>query len=225
LLDAFGGFAYTLYGRERGVFDWKVSAYGAGGAFVLSLLVGLFSGNPFGTAFLRALGLGLGFGAFVSGCYAVIARFMPEMLRREPKPGPESQGPTEGKPRIDITLPAEAPVFVGTEAAEDGDDTVDSSFVSFTPERGMVEELQSAETATENVIPVSRSGMLSDIADDVDVLPDLESLSDAFMAAETAADLHEASEPVSSKAPGDGPDPETLASAIRTMMNKTQEGK
>ena len=60
--------------------NWRVSAITAGGAFLLSMLVGIIGGVGFGAILLRALLLGVVFGAASIGMKYAIARFLPELL-------------------------------------------------------------------------------------------------------------------------------------------------
>jgi hypothetical protein len=58
----------------------KTAAVCAGGAFLLSLLVGLVSRNPFGVVLLRALLLALLFGVLGGGARFLISRHLPDLL-------------------------------------------------------------------------------------------------------------------------------------------------
>jgi hypothetical protein len=213
--------------------NWRISAFCSGGAFVLSLLIGLVSGNFFGIALLRALALGVFFGIIGAAGYAAIVRWVPEALTEiattpvEPPAG--EARPDTPSPRIDITLPAEQPEFMAAGTAGEAEDTIDGSFVSFAPQTPReILEAESPKTGDSVTSGALGSYYSGDISDDVDVLPDLESLSDAFVAPEPVSSEEpsfEESPRPKATSPNDGPDPKTLASAIRTMFNKDQEGK
>ncbi len=98
--------------REYG----RIAAFFAAAAFVLSLLVGLLSGNPFGTALLRAFLLGVFFAALGIGFSFVIKRYLPELLNPS-----ASRAAAEDKDRghaVDIVLPDENPHEAGVMEAE-----------------------------------------------------------------------------------------------------------
>ncbi len=218
--------------------NWRISAFCSGGAFVLSLLIGLVSGNFFGVALLRAFALGIGFGIIASAAYAAMAKWVPEAITEIETPpggtGAREPNADPAGPRIDITLPAEQPEFVSPGAPGEAEEAVDGSFVSFAPQAPH----EIADSDSPRSADSSGTGgayFSGDISDDVDVLPDLESLSDAFVAPEPVSIEESDSSQGSSRgaessrpraySPNDGPDPKTLASAVRTMFNKDQEGK
>lgn len=95
--------AVREYGRTVGIF--------AAAGLVLSLLVGLLAGNPFGVMLLRALLFAVVFGGIGAGMQYVVRRFLPEIA------GGTSDGPKDAdgagvKPEgstIDIVLPEEPP--------------------------------------------------------------------------------------------------------------------
>jgi hypothetical protein len=85
--------------REYG----KLAAVTAAGAFLISLVVGLASGNPFGVALGRALVFALLFAGLAAGARYIVAKYLPELVGSTP---PES---ASGQ-KIDITLPEEGPI-------------------------------------------------------------------------------------------------------------------
>ncbi len=92
-------------------FNWKIPAVSAGGAFLLSLLVGLIGRVGFGTAILRGLMWALLFGGFAFGVDYLLRRFLPELFDAV-------EGETEDMIRtVDITLDEEKPLH------EEGADT------------------------------------------------------------------------------------------------------
>ncbi len=54
--------------------------FGTLGAFLLSILVGLFSKNPFGIVFIRAVVSSFIFGFILFGAWQLIKRYIPEIL-------------------------------------------------------------------------------------------------------------------------------------------------
>ena len=85
---------------------WKTATAFAAGAFLLSLLVGLVTRNPFGVVILRALLLTVIFAGFGAGLRFVIRKYLPELARGEA--GGRGQESARGT-KIDITLPEERP--------------------------------------------------------------------------------------------------------------------
>jgi hypothetical protein len=89
--------------REYG----KIAALFAAAAFVLSFLVGLVSRNPFGTALLRALLLGVVFALLGVGIFFIIKKYLPELAGQ---PGTRVEPPeSRDVHAVDITLPDENP--------------------------------------------------------------------------------------------------------------------
>jgi hypothetical protein len=96
--------ALREYGRTVAIF--------AAAGLVLSLLVGVLAGNPFGTILLRALLFAVVFGGVGAGLQYVVRRFLPELAgaaAAQTAPG-DAPADAEGKPEgstIDIVLPEE----------------------------------------------------------------------------------------------------------------------
>jgi hypothetical protein len=61
----------------------KVSAYAAGGAFAVSLILGFVVKNPAGIVLMRAFFSGLLFGTLIRGGIFVLERFIPEVINRQ----------------------------------------------------------------------------------------------------------------------------------------------
>ena len=77
----------------------KLAGLTALGAFVLSLLVGLISANPFGTAVARALLFAVLFAAFAGAARLTVKKYLPEVFGSEP-----ARDKTANGQNIDITL-------------------------------------------------------------------------------------------------------------------------
>jgi hypothetical protein len=59
---------------------WKIAAACASGAFVLSLVIGLFAGNPFGVVIFRAFLLAVLFAGLGAGLRFVVKAYLPELI-------------------------------------------------------------------------------------------------------------------------------------------------
>jgi hypothetical protein len=59
---------------------WKIAAACAAGAFLLSLVIGLIAGNPFGIAFFRGFLLALLFAGLGAGLRFVVKAYLPELV-------------------------------------------------------------------------------------------------------------------------------------------------
>ena len=90
--------------------NWKIAAAFAAGAFLLSLLVGLVTRNPFGVVILRALLLAVAFAGLGMGLRYVVRTYLPGVIASGAAPAgaPASQDETRGS-RVDIVLPEEGP--------------------------------------------------------------------------------------------------------------------
>ncbi len=60
-----------------------MSAFAAGGAFALSLILGFIVKNPAGIVLMRAFFSGLFFGTLIRGSIFVLERFIPEIIDRQ----------------------------------------------------------------------------------------------------------------------------------------------
>ena|GEM_PF-2296252 len=91
---------------------WKSAAAGAAGAFLLSLLVGLVSRNPFGVVFVRALLLALLFAGLAAALRYVVRTHLLEAAKEgaaAPTGGADTRDDRRGG-RVDIVLPEESPL-------------------------------------------------------------------------------------------------------------------
>ncbi len=59
---------------------WKIGAVCAAGAFLVSLVIGLIAGNPFGAVFFRALLFAVIFAGLGAGLRVVVKRYLPELV-------------------------------------------------------------------------------------------------------------------------------------------------
>lgn len=87
---------------------WNVVGFAGGGAFVLSFLLGMVSGNPFLTILFRAVLFG-GLFAFLGGGAAfLLDRFIPQLIGSD-EGTPDSEPNVKRASNIDIVLDDESP--------------------------------------------------------------------------------------------------------------------
>lgn len=221
--------------------NWKFIAGTAFLAGFLSLIAGIFSGSPFTVILLRAVLSGLALGVISIGVITLIKRFLPELLQAGEMP-PSAAG-------IDILIPEENPHrrpaeeeagdtrSLPVEEAEDllaadGDDS-HSGTMETEDESG--EEADLVEAIGIISGPVDDVGYGEEISDSdtqLEALPDIDRLDVGF---ETGVDnLDHSAQKTGGRtesfsgAQADSltanQDPAVLAKAVRTFMNKDQEG-
>lgn len=208
-------------------FNWKIPAVSAGGAFLLSLLVGLIGRVGFGTAILRGLMWALLFGGFAFGVDYLLRRFLPELFDAV-------EGETEDSERtVDITLDEENPLHEeGADTAEDipaaaksadepgeadeeGADPLEAGFDDDSEEVAELEQVDETEEVADGDTPAEDR--------EEDSLPSFDAVETAFVA--SGAEEQDAEQPaLSIDALGIEEDPATVARAVRTVMNKDMEG-
>ena len=91
---------------------WKSAAAGAAGSFLLSLLVGLVTRNPFGVVFGRALLLAVLFAGLGAALRYLVRTHLLELAGEgasAPAGGQDTRGDRRGE-RVDIVLPEESPL-------------------------------------------------------------------------------------------------------------------
>lgn len=220
--------------------DLRASLIASGVAVVLSIIVGAAAGVGFLPLAARALGCGVLFGGLAWSALFLLRRFLPELFA-----GREEQESGIGG-AVDIVLPAEGPgvdedglpneeEIVGNvprrpRAGMAARGPVDYAGEEFPYESeslmdGAAEDLEEVPAAS----PASRPEPLRGVEglDDLDVLPDMESLSDGFSpgsADSKGAPSREfaSSEPRVESRGGDT-DPAVLAQAVRTILKRDQE--
>jgi hypothetical protein len=225
--------------------NWKFIAGAALLAGLLSLIAGIFSGSPFAVILLRVVLSGLALGVISIGVVTLIKRFLPELLQM-------SEMPTAAA-GIDILIPEENPhqsvevagdetPSVPVEAVEDllAVEGNDSDVGSLETEDESGEEADLLEAVGETEAGVDDvSGGEEIFASDTSIrigkseaLPDIDRLDVGF---ETGVDnLDHSVQKTGGQAESFGEaqvgglsanqDPEVLAKAVRTFMNKDQEG-
>lgn len=215
-------------------------------ASAISALVGILSSIPFLPLFLRALIGGILAVALTFGAMQLLRRAVPDLFSAsgpvpaEAIPNVEAEGAAEAAPEdadpsmlgqaVDIVLPGGtedgsflAPMDAGAAEPFDAATARAEEVHLLEPD----EAVSAAPFSAEAPLPRSSGGI-----DDLDVLPDLESLSDSFsepISPATVASGGEGggySDVSRSAAPAQGgdADPATLAQAVRTLLKRDQKG-
>ncbi len=206
-------------------FNWKIPAVSAGGAFLLSLLVGLIGRVGFGTVIGRGLLWAVIFGALAFGLNYLLRRFLPELFANR------GEGAEENERAVDITLDEENPL-AGRSAGvsesdvhdgspddqKDGEERIPADEDLFGEDSTEVSELEQADEREEIS---GASGEES--GDSSGELPGLETVETAFVAS-GVEERNDRRSTVSIDALGLDEDPAIVAKALRTFMNKDREG-
>ncbi|MDX9959533.1 MAG: hypothetical protein RBT68_13920 [Spirochaetia bacterium] len=230
----------------------RVSAGVGLGALALSMIVAGFSRIPLGTLVLRAIVFGVLFAALTYLGIMLFRRYLPELF----DDGPAVLTSQTGRV-VDIVLPGEesdsgATPVESVDYLDQGDiaaavrNSTDAE--NYTdPDAEVYSQVQRGpETGTleQEVRDISSGGLMDEGSvssqadakhlrpivslDQLDVLPDLDGLSDAFS---IAPDLGESGEPagfnpetISGAGQTNGADPAALAKAVQTLLRRDQKG-
>ncbi len=236
----------------------KLGFVAAGSAFLLSVLVGLVSGAGFLAVIVRAVFFAaLFFGLFFGG-RVLVSRFLPELVGQSGEESPESE---EGLgSRIDVVVGDEEAGIVAAagdpgdriRARADAEAEEAEEIEAFMPNDFAAEKADAAESAgldlgsegryteTQNATGAfgpprgkrAEPALPPGLIDDVDVLPDLDSMSDSFVSplmedategssGEPASRSYSA--PRAAETGGDF-DPREMAAAIQTILKRDQKG-
>jgi hypothetical protein len=212
--------------------NWRFIAGFAGFGLAVSLLTGVFAGVAVGALLLRALIAGLAFGALGTAAFLIIERFVPELLQVAGGSQPENSDEEADGEGVDIELPEENPhIGRGPDQsfdAADPDDLIEEvEELSAESEDGEhVEEAESVDSLDDaDSPPHSDNPLHSEGAGVADTLPDLESLSSSFGSAPSSEGEPEAPKSENTvTVEGEQHDPEELAKAVKTFLNKNEEG-
>jgi hypothetical protein len=226
-------------------------------AFLISFLLGIFSGALFWVLLVRALGFALLFFILVMGAHWLLSQFTPELLN------PHGTGADEETADLVETTQREDYLGKLVDVSVD-DEPTKETVMSFPSEResqageegeefalGLDQQSQEGYTEearedTGNKHPAAMTAALpSGSVEDIDVLPDLESLSDSFISpmmedmddgkgddslingnyAKSGVPISGGSKS-SGKASkgGDSFDPREMAAAIQTILKRDQKG-
>jgi hypothetical protein len=207
------------------LFNFKVSGIAGGGAFVLSLLIGLISGSGVITLVLRAFGFGVFFFVLFCVVFWLLGQFVPEILSTDDLDIPGSRVNLTVGDRIEGAFPVgnadEVDNIEGKAAAVSGRSSSDEAGPS---SAGMDLGNQSGYTDNRDSEGTGSSGGM----------PDFDALSGSF----SASSASEEDEPVvfeseprrplstggrNSDAMGDF-NPKDLARAIQTVLKKEEKG-
>ncbi len=115
---------------------WNIAVYSGLGAFCLSFIIGILSGNPFLAILFRAFIFGVIFAGMGAAGSFIINKFLPEIFNADYKQTAEA---TNSK-NVDIVLPEENPVLgesLFEEKEKSGDEIIEDV--------DMAEELETAE--------------------------------------------------------------------------------
>ncbi|MCA1950245.1 MAG: hypothetical protein LDL24_06720 [Treponema sp.] len=220
------------------MFDPKISALVAGIAFILSFLFGLLAGASFLIVLLRAVIFAIFFFVFSGLVYWLITQFIPELLESQ---GPSSEGVQAEVPdlgaKVNISVGEEEPVPENTLSAQlmkeglEEDEFISEKALDQKDEDGYTEQKE-VTARTESTVESSPSPAIPlGVIDDVDELPDLERMSDAFVMPlsegsevdepSTVADISTPARKTGSSAAFD---PKEMAMAIQTILKRDQKG-
>jgi hypothetical protein len=208
--------ALREYGRTVAMF--------AAAGLVLSLLVGLLAGNPFGVILLRGILFAVAFGGVGAGMQYVVRRFLPELSGGGTAPG-DGGDEAAVKPAgstIDIVLPEELPAAEGApegraEILEELPGTAESAGVA------AVEELEGAESGPgTEAAPAQPAGAPG--SGGLDALPDIGPIGPGGGRARSATRFPGERAKPSDAARGvlEREDPASLARAVRTVLKREE---
>ncbi len=208
------------------MFNRKISIYTFTGGFVLSFLIGIISGNPFGVVIFRSLFSGIIIGGVGMGIIFVFKKYFPDLMGEEVK---EEINSKEMGKNIDIVLPEENP-HIGQEndTIEEVEEAEEVEEVAEEIETGQDEgtEKSAGETSWENTGKAADKLTSEEDSDKSGtMLPELDSLAmDSFDTGSASVSFTGRSNRSNSEAAGMESDPETLAKAVRSFMKKDEEG-
>lgn len=214
--------------------NWRFIAGVAGFGLAVSLITGVFAGVAFGALLVRALIAAVAFGVLGAVAFLIIERYVPELLQvaggSEMDEGDEEDAEGEG---VNIELPEENP-HIGRGPDESFDSADQEDFIEEVEELSAepddsddvedaepVDSLDGSETP-----PPSADRISSEDTGVAQTLPDLESLSSSFGSPPSPGE-GDAEPPKSDKTitvEGEEHDPEELAKAVKTFLNKNEEG-
>ncbi|HSV56040.1 MAG TPA: hypothetical protein VLH39_02900 [Magnetospirillaceae bacterium] len=211
--------------------DVRIIITAASAAFALSAFTGALSRVTFGALALRAILSGAFFAGLSAGALYLTRRFLPELFVSASGSFLGGAGTRESGSRLNIVLPG------GNEINSDGV----YSQASLDPDSIGEEDLRSLER---EAAEIGADSLVSSVEDeesprpgparppasfeDLDVLPDLDSLTEAFSAS-PREDIESGNsperDPISTTgASRDGLDTATMAMAVRTLLKRDRKG-
>jgi len=207
------------------MFNWKWG----GGCFLfaalVSLLSGLWGGNPLGVVLLRLLLSGVAFSTLGYGIHFLTKKYLSEVQGQE---GRAEAAPAAG---VDIVIPEENPHLpldrtavqeVEVEAAFDAEAPAEVQATGLEAEVEEAEPLEAEEAPQEAPLPAAVSPLTGGGETGLDSLPDIEQLesSPIYRRARKGAEFTQAQLDALTQ----DQKPETLAKAVRTFLRKDQKG-
>ena len=239
------------------MFEQRVGLIAATAAFIISFLLGVFSGALFWVLLVRAVGFALLFFILVMGAHWLLSQFTPELLNPSEMGTDDETADTaentqrndhlgklvdlsvddEATPETAMTFPSERESQIGEEGEE---------FALGLDQQGQDGYTEEAREDTGSMRPVTTTAALpSGSVEDIDVLPDLESLSDSFISpmmddmdhgegndTSISGTYAKSGVPISGGSSGSGKtpkggdsfDPHEMAAAIQTILKRDQKG-
>ena len=213
--------------------NWKLTAIAGGGAFLLSLLLGLLSEVTGGVLVLRALFSGVFFSLLVSAARFALMHFLPGFGDDETAEEPGEEGLAREKDsdqgfqgrQVDIVLGQEDDDS-NAETGDDEDDEVEDfdSGDEFVPQDLAAAAASGSDTeeagpsADETPAPAVKTG--SSRGD----MPDIGQFEANFTGGEEDVTGDKKANPVSAEILGGLHDTEEMAKAVHTILQKDQEG-
>ncbi len=219
------------------MFDPKISGLVAGIAFILSLLFGLLAGAAFLIALLRAGIFAVFFFVFSGIVYWLITQFIPELLE---SPSHESADSVVDAPDLgskvnisvgdDETIPENSLSSQLVKETIEEDEFISEKALDQNVEEGYTREEHGTARTESNEESSPSPALPVGVIDDVDELPDLEGMSDAFVM--PISELGEESEsadakvstPIKNAGTSADFDPKEMAMAIQTILKRDQKG-
>lgn len=217
------------------MFNVRVSSIAAAAAFILSLLIGLIGGAGFPAVLVRALIFGASFFAFAAVSDSLISRFLPELFGSEAPPTSEGDAAESESPGANVDLSVgddtdALPVYTRYAAnAADGPNAVVEEEASNLEDAGLDHGDEAGYTEPAAVFSAVQKDPAKppELIGDVDDLPDLEGLSDAFVSPIDIGDDVEGHAPVAAASRGASSerfDAKEMAMAIQTILKRDQKG-
>ncbi|MDR3139068.1 MAG: hypothetical protein LBT95_05270 [Treponema sp.] len=224
------------------MFSIKISALSAAAAFLLSFLVGVVSGAALLIVLIRALFFALAFFLLAGGIYILSDKFLPELfLREQAEQGREE---TSGS-QVDISLEDSvnkdnAEIFGGPEklsppgeGGDAGDVPENVAGLDQNREDGYTDKKEGETDFGDFAGGSAGEGFpgepaaLPTVSGTVDMLPELDSMAEAFVPSDDAAEeSNDYSSPEKSLPRGKKPfmggdfNPKDLASALQTIIKR-----
>lgn len=241
------------------MFDPKISAIAAGAAFILSFLIGIISGAGFVYILVRALIFAAVFFVLASLAYWLVTQFIPELMNGE-NPDTERAGDQALGQNVDLSVDDEHDISYRAASGPDaGAETEETESIMDNEKNDEDADILDTEVGdnpaaagtfsspldqndiegyTDNDVSESEKTGASpalplDVVEDVDALPDLESMSDSFISPigeesendDAKADTVSLYSGTKTSRSSDGSfDPREMASAIQTILKRDQKG-